>query len=485
MPTDAVVQVATLWGTSLLRVAQFVPPPPSRAHRTRGGLASLASEFGAGDDVPWVVARDEGASLLLLPGWRGRVDGPGFGAASFAELIASGKATPSPDRAGAHEVALPLGARARVQPEGCPLAFDVAVTTPAEALARTALAETEPAALLFTALSFALHAGVLAILALFMPRLQGDDAEELDRDRVVVLQKLLNAAAERELETPPADASDAASSPAPGGVEAPAAAGPTGAAGTPRTTSDRGRLAVQGPQENRDPQIVSMLTIREAARFGMIELATAVSASAAAADAPAAPWGAVDPRGRDERSALGHLLFDGSIDDARGTGGLGPSGDGPGGDGHAHAIGLGPDGVGPLDTFGHGAPGPGGVGSSKDRPQNGYHPRRITLREPNVVAVGGHLPPEVVQRIVRQNFGRFRACYEGGLRGDPGLRGRVAVKFLIDRAGAVANALDAGSDLPDRAVVQCIVRGFLDLSFPEPEGGQVTVVYPIALSPAD
>jgi len=43
--------------------------------------------------------------------------------------------------------------------------------------------------------------------------------------------------------------------------------------------------------------------------------------------------------------------------------------------------------------------------------------------------VNGRLPPEVIQRIVRQNFGRFRNCYESSLRTNPSLTGRVAVKF--------------------------------------------------------
>ena len=37
--------------------------------------------------------------------------------------------------------------------------------------------------------------------------------------------------------------------------------------------------------------------------------------------------------------------------------------------------------------------------------------------------VNGRLPPEVIQRIVRQNFGRFRLCYENGLRNNPNLAG--------------------------------------------------------------
>ena len=38
-------------------------------------------------------------------------------------------------------------------------------------------------------------------------------------------------------------------------------------------------------------------------------------------------------------------------------------------------------------------------------------------------------------------------------------------------------------NLPDQSVISCVVRGFGNLSFPQPEGGIVTVVYPIMLEP--
>jgi hypothetical protein len=44
--------------------------------------------------------------------------------------------------------------------------------------------------------------------------------------------------------------------------------------------------------------------------------------------------------------------------------------------------------------------------------------------------------------------------------------------------------MDAGSELPDSHVTQCVVRAFGDLSFPSPEGGVVTVVYPILFDAA-
>ena len=97
----------------------------------------------------------------------------------------------------------------------------------------------------------------------------------------------------------------------------------------------------------------------------------------------------------------------------------------------------------------------------------------------------GSLPPEVIQRIVREQYVKFRACYEAGLSRDPNLHGRVSVRFMIGRDGRVSNVDNAGSDLPDADAVACVVREYSALCFPPPEGGIVTVVYPIMFSPGD
>jgi hypothetical protein len=97
--------------------------------------------------------------------------------------------------------------------------------------------------------------------------------------------------------------------------------------------------------------------------------------------------------------------------------------------------------------------------------------------------ISGRLPPEAIQRIVRLNFGRFRVCYEHGLARNPNLEGTVSVRFVIGHDGAVSNVGNGGSTLPDPEVVSCVVRVFYGLSFPDPEGGIVTVTYPIAFSP--
>ena len=158
---------------------------------------------------------------------------------------------------------------------------------------------------------------------------------------------------------------------------------------------------------------------------------------------------------------------------------LGGDGTGEGGGGRGDGIPL-----GAIGTLGKGAgTGTGqGFGSGHGR-LGGSHRSSPPQVRMGAVNVNGRLPPEVIQRIVRQNFGRFRLCYESGLQVNPNLQGRVAVRFVIGKDGSTTNVGNGGSDLPDGGVVSCIVRAFHGLSFPQPDGGVVSVVYPIMLSP--
>jgi hypothetical protein len=124
-----------------------------------------------------------------------------------------------------------------------------------------------------------------------------------------------------------------------------------------------------------------------------------------------------------------------------------------------------------------GAPTPGEPGGAGDGDA-----KKGSVR-PGAAAVNGRLPPEVIQRIVRQSHGRFRLCYENGLGRNPALEGRIVVRFVIERDGSVSNVKTAGSDLPDPQVVACVARVFEGMSFPQPEGGIVTVSYPLVFSP--
>jgi hypothetical protein len=93
------------------------------------------------------------------------------------------------------------------------------------------------------------------------------------------------------------------------------------------------------------------------------------------------------------------------------------------------------------------------------------------------------LPKDVIERIVRANFGTFRTCYAAGLAKNPALEGKVSVTFIIARSGAVVAAQKTGPTLPDKEVVRCVGDAFTRLTFPAPENGTVVVEYAITFAP--
>lgn len=140
--------------------------------------------------------------------------------------------------------------------------------------------------------------------------------------------------------------------------------------------------------------------------------------------------------------------------------------------------------VGDPGTVGHGAgPGSGqGFGSGHGR-LGGSHRAKPPQVRMGATQVSGRLPPEVIQRIVRQNFGRFRLCYEQDLRTQPSLAQRVTVSFTIGRDGSVTRASGTADGGAPQSTASCVARAFSGISFPEPEGGVVNVTYPLVFSP--
>jgi tetratricopeptide (TPR) repeat protein len=185
--------------------------------------------------------------------------------------------------------------------------------------------------------------------------------------------------------------------------------------------------------------------------------------------------------GRAEPLAARGSMWGASVGESFGAGGLGLTGVGTGGGGRGEGIGL-----GSVGTVGRGAgTGQGqGFGSGHGR-MAGAHRAAVPQIRQGATQVSGRIPPEVIRRIVRQNFGRFRRCYEESLRTSPNLSGRVAVRFVIGRDGSVSSATSTGSDVADRRLAECVARSFYELKFPAPEGGIVTVTYPIAFAPAE
>jgi len=207
--------------------------------------------------------------------------------------------------------------------------------------------------------------------------------------------------------------------------------------------------------------------------MGMVGLLNGLSGSV---DAPLAAWGGIDASGHDDLDARGNMWGD-SLGDAWGPGGLGLTGIGEGGGRSGRGIGL-----TNIGTLGGGfCVGCDGFGRNHARLPKRHVPSAPLVRTAPP-SVSGRIPPEVIQRIVRMNYGRFRACYESGLRTNPNLEGSVTVNFIINRDGQISSVGGSGS-LPDSGVISCISRAFYGLTFPQPEGGIVTVSYSLSLTP--
>jgi hypothetical protein len=91
----------------------------------------------------------------------------------------------------------------------------------------------------------------------------------------------------------------------------------------------------------------------------------------------------------------------------------------------------------------------------------------------------GRLDRFDIQSTVNGGFGLYAYCFRQGFLRNPALRGRVKLRFVIERDGSVARVSDGGSDLPDQRSIDCIAEGFFALEFPKPEAGPVYVLYPV------
>lgn len=169
------------------------------------------------------------------------------------------------------------------------------------------------------------------------------------------------------------------------------------------------------------------------------------------------------------------------IGEAYGVGGLGVVGTGRGGGG----TGEGTIGLGNVGTIGKGGGGGTGQGYGRGSGRFGGTPPPTPKVTAGGSQVTGSLPKEVIQRIVRRSINRLRYCYERGLQKDPTLAGKVTTKFTISPKGTVSAAKSEGT-LKDAAVLSCVEKTFLSMTFPEPDkGGIVVVSYPLVFAPGE
>ena len=477
LPGVVAVEVVILWGSNVLYVAHlragqgFAVGEEANKHCSCDFFIP-AEKLGT-TRLPIVVA-EAGSTVVVVPeNATGRVELVGHATMTLDEL--RGQAQLSTSIPGGHQVPLVCGTKFRL--EVAEFVIRVAAVAAGKPCKKGLSAGIDWATLAYFGLSFGAVGGLVATMAFFMPTLGDSEDTELNQDQAYLMQQYLVAAAERERDNKPTEAIAEDNADDREGGTGTRAQGEEGKMGNPVSRMVNRRYQVAGSKDNQDPHLARARALEEARTFGTIGLLNA--GAAGDPNAPTAPWGRDESLGTDEVSANGNMWGD-ELGDAGGSNGLGLSGLGEGGGGRGEGIGLGT--IGGLGR-GAGAGDGQGMGNGHGRLGGTHRTRPPSTMRIGKTEVSGRLPPEVIQRIVRQNYGRFRMCYEQGLARNPNLEGRVQVRFVISREGTVSNVQNGGSDLPDSTVTNCVIGAYYGLSFPQPEGGIVTVSYPIMFQP--
>ena len=185
--------------------------------------------------------------------------------------------------------------------------------------------------------------------------------------------------------------------------------------------------------------------------------------------------------GGELKRAMGNMT--GSVyGTARGFEGMGLRDTGPGGGGDARSVGI-----GRLVTHGRGDGDPKyGIGTPLGPKDNTTIPGRFD--EP--VVCGGEalscgLDRELVRQVIHAHRSQIRFCYEDQLTRNPGLAGKVAVRFVIGAAGTVGSSEVAQSTVHSPGLEACVAGRVRSWTFPRPKtGGVVVVTYPFLFKPS-
>jgi hypothetical protein len=97
-------------------------------------------------------------------------------------------------------------------------------------------------------------------------------------------------------------------------------------------------------------------------------------------------------------------------------------------------------------------------------------------------AGSGYLASETIRSVIQSHYPGFMGCYELGRQ--PRVQSRVTLQLSIGLEGKITRLRVVENELADCAAVQCMRDEMARIEFPPPEGGTVTVEYPLVFAPA-
>ncbi len=450
IPTDSekVLQVALLWGDTLINVQHFAEGVPVTIGEGKGNKFNV---FSSGVGESFMLAGSRGAAAVVnVPSEAGLVVGSkGDTHKTKEQLKAEGKLRAAEGGLRADAVELGLHDQAQVSFDN--VAFIIRYVRPSGAITVNTLEDQDFT--FFKIVSICVMAFIALVAAMILtPVGDGSDGDDLFGNPSKYVKMVIRPEKKQEVKKfkDLAGAAEAAKA-----KEKEAKFGKQDAKQDKADPSKKGAPVVDVNKREQDRKKVSQLM---AGMFG--------------GGASSSVFGA-GGLGTGINNALGGLSGGAGVGDAQGVGGLGSRGSGSGGGG----AGLGLGGLG-TKGGGRGAGGYGGL----DLGGRGKDSTRVV---PGKTTVVGGLDRDVIMKVVKRHQNEIKYCYEQEAQKNPSLAGKVAVAWTIDPAGGVAEANVSESSISNANVESCIVQRIRRWKFPEPAGGGVVnVTFPWVFSVA-
>jgi TonB family protein len=114
----------------------------------------------------------------------------------------------------------------------------------------------------------------------------------------------------------------------------------------------------------------------------------------------------------------------------------------------------------------------------------GYAPAGVPAA-PGLSVQPAGLTDESVRRSIRGHLQGMKTCYEAALTRQPGLSGRVLLRFSVGDDGTVRRSEIASSTFQNADLDACMGRAVCRWRFNAPAGGEeVTITYPVTFTAA-
>jgi hypothetical protein len=118
-----------------------------------------------------------------------------------------------------------------------------------------------------------------------------------------------------------------------------------------------------------------------------------------------------------------------------------------------------------------------GIGTLGKAKRKGRVRGRVTKMSSGA-KVGGSLSKADVLRVINAHIHAIQACYERALMSKPGLSGRIAFDWSVNKAGKVTGVRVRSSTIGSPKVASCISKQIKRWKFPRPKGGAAKITFP-------